>query len=285
MCRWIAYIGKPIYMDMLVTRPEHSLVAQSLDTKLRYKPDGSILAINGDGFGIGWYSRRSEPGLYKVSDPAWSNENIHAICNQTESGLFMAHIREATTGEVQRSNTHPFKYKNWLFQHNGRVNRFESIRRELEFDISPELYPEVKGNTDSEVLFFLALTYGLESQPKLALERTIHRIDRACRKKGIPVEFNASLAMSDGKTLYTARFAVGLDSNSQYYSTDANCMKAINREFAEMPPDGVVVVSEPLDYSEHKWMEMPEGSFATIREGKIRIEQLCLQPETSTPAR
>ncbi len=276
MCRWIAYIGKPIYMDMLVTRPEHSLVAQSLNTKMRYKPDGSILAINGDGFGIGWYGKKQEPGLYKVSDPAWSNENIHAICSQTESGLFMAHIREATTGEVQRSNTHPFKYKNWLFQHNGRVNGFDTIRRDLEFDIAPELYSFVKGNTDSEVFFFLALTYGLENNPKTAIEKTIARFARACKEKDIPVEITLSLAISDGESLYTARYAEGIEANSQYYSTHANCMREINSDFAKIPADGVVVVSEPLDYSYEHWEEMPKSSFASIRNGDIDIETLAI---------
>lgn len=276
MCRWIAYTGKPIYMDMLVTRPEHSLVAQSLDTKMRYKPDGSILAINGDGFGIGWYGKKQEPGLYKVSDPAWSNENIHAICAQTESGLFMAHIREVTTGEVQRSNTHPFKYENWLFQHNGRVNGFDAIRRELEFDISPELYPAVKGNTDSEVFFFLALTYGLQQNPKAAIEKTIARFERACEEKKLPVEITMSLAFSDGETLYTTRYAKGIESNSQYYSTHANCMKEINSDFAKIPSDGIVVVSEPLDYSYEYWEEMPTSSFSSITNGAINIEKLNL---------
>ncbi|MDB2414873.1 class II glutamine amidotransferase [Rickettsiales bacterium] len=276
MCRWIAYIGKSIYMDTLVTRPAHSLVAQSLNTKMRYKPDGSILAINGDGFGIGWYGKKDEPGLYKVSDPAWSNENIHEICSHTEASIFMAHIREATTGEVQRSNTHPFKYKNWLFQHNGRVNGFDTIRRDLEFEISSELYPQVKGNTDSEVFFFLALTYGLEKNPKSAIEKTIARIKEACKARNIPLEITLSIALSNGSKLYTARYAYGIESNSQYYSTHAECMKEINSDFAKMPPDGVVVVSEPLDYSLEHWEEMPESSFATIVNSNITIEKLSL---------
>lgn len=274
MCRWIAYMGKPIYMDTLVTRPEHSLVAQSLNTKMRYKPDGSILAINGDGFGLGWYDKKPEPGLYKVSDPAWSNENIHAICSQSQSHLFMAHIREATTGEVQRSNTHPFKHDNWLFQHNGRVNGFDKIRRELEFDISPELYPFVKGNTDSEVFFFLALTFGLRDNPKFAIEKTILRFERACSEKNIPAEITISLAFSDGETLYTARYAKGIESNSQYYSTHAECMQEINSDFSKIPANGVVIVSEPLDYSYERWEEMPKSSFAEIKGGNITISSL-----------
>lgn len=276
MCRWIAYLGKQIYMDTLVTRPAHSLVAQSLNTKMRYKPDGSILAINGDGFGIGWYGKKVEPGLYKVSDPAWNNENIHELCSHTEARIFMAHIREATIGEVQRSNTHPFKYKNWIFQHNGRVNGFDVIRRDLEFDIASDLYHLVKGNTDSEVFFFLTLTYGLEKNPKKAIEKTINRIKQACEAHNIPFEITLSIAISDGLALYTARYAYGIEYNSQYYSTHAECMKDISSDFAKMPSNGVVVVSEPLDYSLEHWEEMPKSSFATIKNGDIEIEKIRL---------
>jgi glutamine amidotransferase len=287
MCRWIAYIGEPIYMETLVTRPEHSLVRQSLNTKMRYKPDGSILSINGDGFGIGWYGKKSEPALYKVADPAWSNENLHAICAHTESGLFMAHIREATMGNVQRSNTHPFQYKNWIFQHNGHIGGFETINRELIFDIAPHLYPLVKGNTDSEAFFFLALTYGLEDNPKAAIEKTIGRVVQTAIQHGLPVDITLSIAFSDGQSLYTLRYSAGAEANSQFYSTHANCMKNINDGFSEIPTDSVVVVSEPLDFSYDDWEEMPKNSFSTIRNGKIQIEALDLQfktPKTRQPS-
>lgn len=111
MCRWIAYNGKPIAMDTLVSKPLHSLVAQSLDAKMHYHADGHNEPTNGDGFGIGWYMDKPEPGLFKVADPAWSNENISELCAQVKSRLFMAHIRAASSGAIQRSNAHPFKYK------------------------------------------------------------------------------------------------------------------------------------------------------------------------------
>ncbi|MFW0778055.1 MAG: class II glutamine amidotransferase [Rickettsiales bacterium] len=276
MCRWIAYTGKPIYMDTLVTRPAHSLVEQSLNTRMRFKPDGSILSTNGDGFGVGWYGEQEDAGLFKVSDPAWSNENIHEICSHTKSHIFMAHIREATTGEIQRSNTHPFKYKNWLFQHNGRLNGFAEMRRDLQFDISPELYPMIRGNTDSETMFFLMLTYGLDNNPKQAVEKMISRVRKACEDNNTPMEFALSIAFSDGDKLYTARYAYGMPENTQYYSTHADCMKDINDDCDQMPPNGVVVVSEPLDHSEEYWVEMPESSFATIKNGNIDVEELSV---------
>jgi glutamine amidotransferase len=279
MCRWIAYSGKPIYIDTLVTKPARSLIDQSLNSRMSFKADGTALPTNGDGFGMGWYNPdRAEPGIFKVPDPAWSNENINELCSHIRSPLFMAHIRAASTGAIQRTNAHPFKYGNWLFQHNGYIGHFEKIRRDLQFDISPELYPYLRGSTDSETFFLLALTYGLIQHPKQALERTIARVTQACDAQKIPVECVLSCALSDGVHLYTLRYATGEHCHSQYYSTHADCMKELNSGEAEtMPAHSVVVVSEPLDQSMEHWKEMPVNSFATIAHGKVTVEELTIK--------
>ena len=76
-----------------------------------------------------------------------------------------AHVRASTGTPVQRSNCHPFRHGNWLWMHNGAVFGFHQLKRELMFAVDPSLYPDVEGSTDSETLFFLALTFGLEDDP------------------------------------------------------------------------------------------------------------------------
>lgn len=280
MCRWIAYIGKPIYLDALITRPAHSLVMQSLGSTQSYRPDGSILSTNGDGFGIGWYLGKPEPGLFKTADPAWANENINELCSQIQARIFMAHIRAASVGSIQRTNAHPFKYQNWIFQHNGYLGSFDVLRRELQFAIAPEYYDHLKGTTDSETLFLLALTHGMQSDPKGAWEKIITFIKKMCSEKNIPFDLMMSAAMSDGKSLYTIRYSSTEKVHSQYYSTHADCMKSINEDSDTVPSQSVVVVSEPLDQSLEHWVEMPANSFATFKEGgllrgsKAQVEKL-----------
>ena len=275
MCRWIAYSGKPIFMDELVTSPAHSLVEQSFDTEMNYKPDGSLWSTNGDGFGVGWYNKKNEPGLFKDAMPAWNDENLHEICAQTEAHIFMAHIRASTNGSVQRSNSHPFKYKNWLFQHNGDVDHFPAIKRELQFDIAPDLFPEIKGTSDSEVCFYLALTYGLEDNPKVAFEKMIQRVEKSQRDAGLKVGVNLSCAASDGETLYSIRYASGDDAiKTQFYSTEMSCIKDLSDSCAILPDGGVILVSEPLDRLSDKWIEVPENSFTTTVNGGVVVENL-----------
>lgn len=276
MCRWIAYSGKPVFIDRLVIKPSSSLVEQSLNSKMSFKHDGSILTTNGDGFGVGWYHLKDEPGLFKGAEPAWNNENLNEICAQTKAHIFMAHIRAASTGSIQRTNSHPFKYKNWLFQHNGYVQHFELLRQELQFDIAPEYFLSLKGTTDSETFFLLALTFGLQDNPKEALERTIKRIKQAYIRQNLSPDMIFSCALSDGKALYTMRYATGAKSHSQFYSTHAECMKDIDEDFSSVPKDSVIVVSEPLDQSGEHWNEMPQNSFAVIQKGNVIIEKLGL---------
>lgn len=276
MCRWIAYTGKPIYLDTLVTRPAQSLLVQSLDSRMSFKPDGTMLPTNGDGFGMGWYGDRPEPGLFRVPDPAWSNENIHELCAHIRSGMFMAHIRAASTGAIQRTNAHPFRHGTWLFQHNGFIGRFDMLKRALQFGLTPELFNAVRGTTDSETFFYLAVQHGLETHPKRAIEAAISHVRRVAEGQGVEPELLLSCALSDGETLYTFRYSTGERAHSQYYSTHADCMKDLDEESDPMPRKSVVVVSEPLDASMQHWEEMPINSFATIRQGKVEIAPLVV---------
>lgn len=282
MCRWIAYIGESIFLDRLVTKPSHSLVEQSLNSELQYNEDGSLWTTNGDGFGVGWYGYKEEPGLFKDSMPAWSDQNLHELCSQTRSGLFLAHVRASTQGGVQRSNSHPFKYKNWLFQHNGDVTGFSKIRRALQNDVAEEFYPFIQGNTDSETAFFLALTYGLQQDPKAALERMIGRVLRAQDETGIRRDISFSASLSDGKTLYTIRFFTpGAVVRTQFYTDNMGLLgDSGTQQKADSygAPRGVVVVSEPLERRmSESWIPVPESSFVRISDGQVNIEPLVPQ--------
>ncbi len=277
MCRWIAYSGQPIFIEQLITLPSHSLVEQSLNTQMNFRADGSLMSTNGDGFGIGWYAEKFEPGMYKDARPAWSNQNLRELCKQIRSRIFFAHVRATTTGAVQRSNCHPFKYKNWLFQHNGDVSEFQKIRRDLQMDIAPELYAELKGTTDSETFFLLALTYGMQQNPKEALLKMVERVEKALKDNKVhDGRLNLSCAISDGQKVYTLRYAHNAQSKTQFYSSQSGWIEGVEKPvsgssyFAE---ENIVAVSEPLDSYDNKWNEIPDNSFATIYKSDVVIER------------
>lgn len=273
MCRWIAYSGEPIYLEQLVTKPVHSLVRQSMDAEMYYGMDGSLWSVNADGTGVGWYSDREEPGLFRDDTPAWNNENLHEICKHIKAGIMMAHVRASTTGTVQKTNCHPFKYKNWLFQHNGHIGAYETIKQELHSDIAPDLYPEIKGTTDSETFLYLALSKGLNDNPKEALQKTIRHVAETLEERGIDPDLNFSCALSDGKKLYTLRYSTKDTANSQFYSSKPECFTDFDSEATKIPKDSTLVVSEPLDRLSDKWEQIPENSFVTIENKDVKVER------------
>ena len=167
MCRWIAYFGNPIRPRTLLYDTPHGLVEQSRRDRLAGGHP------NADGFGLGWYDADGDqgPGVYRNVLPAWGDRNLRDLAAHIRSPLFLGHIRAATGTPVEQSNCHPFRHGNWLFQHNGFIDQHLEHRRELLLAVDPSFFPSIDGTTDSQLLFYLALTFGLEDDPIGALER------------------------------------------------------------------------------------------------------------------
>ena len=178
MCRWLAYSGSPILMKEVLYSGTNSLVDQSLHSRLGAEP------TNGDGFGVGWYGAPDTPGVFHSTEPAWNDSNLRELAGHISSPLFFTHIRAAIGSAVQQTNCHPFRHDRWLFMHNGYINEFATIKRDLILAVDPSLYPEIKGQADTEVLFYLALTFGLRGRPagrRRASDRARRRRRRAAR--------------------------------------------------------------------------------------------------------
>jgi predicted glutamine amidotransferase len=254
MCRWIAYLGPSIPMSLLLVEPQNSLLVQSLSSKEGAEP------TNGDGFGVGWYTDlRDEPGQYREIRPAWNDENLRDLSMHLRSGLFLAHIRAATGPSIQRSNCHPFRHGRWLFQHNGLIPEFGRIRRRLLMDVDEALFDGIRGTTDSEVMFHLALTFGLEADPPGALARMIGHVERRLDEAGIEPGIQFSAAVTDGETLYAVRYSSVNDSRTLYYSRDVEVLSEVYPEAEQAPPGSILVVSEPLSPMA-QWTRVPESS-------------------------
>ena len=106
MCRWLAYSGTPVLLEELLYKPAHSLIDQSLHSRL------GVETTNGDGFGVGWYGEGETPAVFKSVEPAWNDRNLHELARSVRSGLVFAHIRASTGTPVQQTNCHPFRHGN-----------------------------------------------------------------------------------------------------------------------------------------------------------------------------
>ncbi len=271
MCRWLAYYGDPIPIEALILRRQHSLIDQSLHSR-----EGAT-TTNGDGFGVGWYSELGGlPGLYKSIQPAWNDRNLRELAKHISSPLFFAHIRASTGTAVQETNAHPFRHDRWLFMHNGMVREFPRVRRDLLLAIDPALIPELEGSADSEVLFHLALTFGLEDDPLTALEYMVGFVEEVGHRHEVEYPIQMTIATSDGERIIAARYSSEGQSRSLYFSTEAHALKAQHpdiEELQELSDETRAIVSEPLGDVVGAWNKMPESSIGIAKPGQDELYQ------------
>jgi glutamine amidotransferase len=274
MCRWLAYTGNPIQLEAVLFRADHSLIDQSLHSRMGHT------TTNGDGFGVGWYGHPTDiPFRYRCIQPAWSDRNLREAARAIKAPLFVAHIRAATDTPAQETNCHPFRYGRWLFMHNGLIRHYPSVRRDLMLAIDPDLFPSIEGSTDSEVMFFLALTFGLEIAPVLALERMAGMIEETARRRGVEDPLNMTVCATDGEQIVAARYSSESQSRSLFHSTSIRHLRELYPEDSRMKAvgdDAYLVLSEPLIDLPGAWEEIPENT-AIVTKGP-NIEQFSFNP-------
>jgi predicted glutamine amidotransferase len=266
MCRWNAWFGQPIQIEELLYRTEHGLIDQSLHARM------GVETTNGDGFGVGWYADRdgSIPGRYRNFAPAWNDANLRDLAAHVESPLFLAHIRATTGTPVQQTNCHPFRHGRWLFVHNGAIAGFDLMRRDLLLGVDPSLFDSIAGSTDSETLFYLALTFGLADDPIGAVERAVGFVEAMGHAYGIEHPVQMTLGFTNGERLWAVRYSSEHRSRTLYVSADAASVKALhptNERFARFTDEDRVIVSEPLSDLPGVWNEVPESTVLVVQEG------------------
>lgn len=286
MCRWVAYHGSPVVIDKLLTKPNHSLVDQSINARYLTLPDYRMaeqfrnhdFPTNGDGFGVAWMGRNGTIGQFHEITPAWDSDNLHSLAEQIETGTMLAHVRAAPGGSIAQDNCHPFVHGGWMFQHNGGVGGFDKMKRDLTMDVDPELYPFIKGNSDTETCFYLALTYGLTKDPVGAMMKLNDRIEKARVDNGVTAPFTACMAASNGDVLVTMRVSSRAklgdspvpDSPSLYYAQGAANIRLADGSEETLPEDTQLVCSEPLDlhFSDHTWYPMEDRTISVFKTGQ-----------------
>lgn len=275
MCRWLAYSGSPVSLEDLLYKPRNSLVMQSRHSHL------GVETTNGDGFGVGWYGAHETPGVFRSTEPAWNDRNLRELCGQARAPRVFAHVRASTGTAVQQTNCHPFRHGRWLWMHNGSIAGFRELKRDLALEVSPDLYPDIEGSTDSEHLFFLALTWGLEDDPPAAVAKAVGVVERAARDRGVDFPVQMTIATTDGETTWAFRYSSEGRSRSLFHSTDVSTLREQypdNPLLRELSDDARLVVSEPLGDLRGAWREVPESSCLVVRAGKEELLSFAPDP-------
>jgi predicted glutamine amidotransferase len=268
MCRWLAYSGSPVLLEELIYKPKHSLIDQSLHSRLGAE------TTNGDGFGIGWYGPEDQPAVFHSIEPAWNDRNLRELARHVSSPVVFAHIRAATATPVQLTNCHPFRHGKWLWMHNGVIYDFHRVKRDLVLAVDPSLYPEIEGSTDSEVFFYLALTLGLEDDPPRAVQEAVGFIEETGRRHGVEHLIQMTVATTNGESTWAFRYSSQGRARSLFFSTELSTLKMLYPEdtrFHELDDESRLIVSEPLGSLVGAWNEVPESSWGVIQPGRDEL--------------
>jgi glutamine amidotransferase len=144
------------------------------------------------------------------------------------------------------------------------------LRRDLMLAVDPELFAEIHGSTDTEVVFNLALTHGLEQDPIAALEKTIGLIEAVADEHGVQSAVQGTFGVSNGESLWAVRYATLDRPRSLFTSADVTAIKHLypeNERFQSAAADDRMIVSEPFSDLPGVWHEVPESTAVTVGHG------------------
>jgi glutamine amidotransferase len=229
MCRYVAYIGEPADPSPLIFGGDHSLYRQSWAP--RELLSGSV---NADGYGVVWYDD-GEPRRIAEARPIWHDGELKRALSSVRSHCILGALRNATPGQpVDRAGLLPLVHDRWSFVLNGFIPDFHRCHmRALRAELPDDLYAELRGSSDAETIFLLAVKVVREGAAlSVALEETARIVAKRVGKE----EAQMNMLLSDGKTIGVLRSSTVLLTNSMYVATRQ-----------DVGPDGVVLASEAID--------------------------------------
>jgi len=281
MCRFLVYSGEPVVLHDLLYRPAHSIVYQSRGSREQEE------ALNPDGFGVGWYvpDIAPLPAVFRSLMPAWSSTNLQSFTRLTRSSHVFAHVRSASDGiEVSDANCHPFNAGPFLWMHNGTVRGYSELREWSRHYLSAGVYSQIRGTTDSEIVFGLFLDLwdqaGYPSVPEGLLDvfrKTLIFLGDILRDLEVKKGSTLNFALTDGKSAFISRHATpDAKPNSLYFARGIRFVTEGDRSRIVSAPDAssTLVASERLT-DDPAWEECPPGKILAIRPGgRVSVEDI-----------
>ncbi|ODV88408.1 hypothetical protein CANCADRAFT_4545 [Tortispora caseinolytica NRRL Y-17796] len=288
MCRFLIFKGtEDILLADLLTRPAHSIINQSYDSRLRID---MRRPINGDGFGVGYYTPTidAEPCIYTSITPAWNNINLSRLASKTMTKLAFAHIRASTSGALAETNCHPFSFHTLMFMHNGAIANFHKIQKRLAMYISDPYFTHIQGSTDSEWAFALVLEclhrLGVDPAdpqgnfPPKILKAALLDCIALISQWTTEVSEEPSLlnfALTDGSSIVASRYISSKtdEAASLHFSSGSKFLEyepgKYRMERHDRRQDVILISSEPLTFERNDWVTIPTNTLLLIHDQNI----------------
>lgn len=264
----------------LLTKPAHSIINQSFDSRLRLDMRNPI---NGDGFGVGYYTASNKPCIFRAITPAWNNVNLNNLSDCTEALLVFGHVRASTQGVLSETNCHPFSYGKVMFMHNGGILQFNHMKKKLVNHLEEQFFLYIQGSTDSECCFalFLDTLYKMGYDPGNFETKFTHSVLRKALVTTIELikEWQTqttdepslmNFAVTDGESVVVSRYITSKtdEAASLHFSTGLKFFEyepgLFKMERLNRSQDVIFVASEPLTFERGDWICVPTNTLITI---------------------
>jgi predicted glutamine amidotransferase len=164
------------------------------------------------------------------------------------------------------------------------IRDFAQVKRDLVLAVDPSLYPAIEGSADSEVMFFLALSFGLEHDAPTAVERMVGFVEAMADKQGIKEPLQMTIGTTDGERVWAFRYSSEGRSRSLFYSTKMHTLRQLypdNPILHQVAEETRLIVSEPLGDLAGAWNEVPESSYGIVHHGHDELRPFRPRPPAS----
>jgi glutamine amidotransferase len=135
-------------------RPDLAARVMAFETEaLRVRSKGVPL-----GWGLGFY-QGGEVLMRRRPLDERPDIDVAKLATDMRADIVIGHVRHATVGALRTENTHPFRYRQWLFAQTGTVSSFDKVRDRLVSSVPEFLRSGIRGDTDAEVAFYVFLSF------------------------------------------------------------------------------------------------------------------------------
>lgn len=258
MARLLGFIGN---------RPDHAMaVLRAHADVLRCQPP----AGSSVGWGMGFFQngevllRRRPSDDRPLVDPIESGIEM-----RTDAAIGL--VRVAPTGTLRTEDTQPFRYRSWLYAQSGAVHGFDRLGPSLNEAVAAFLRPNVRGDTDAELCFYLFLTFlhqagGLDA-PRIdpisvsaSLRASLSLVDHLSAAEGYPPA-DLDLVTSDGEHLFAVHRSGGMAYRTFDGGHDVARLLSGEAPLVARPPRidqaRYTVIASPVAPATRAWTTLP----------------------------
>lgn len=246
MCRHIAYLGPPVALGELLTRPPHALVRQSWEPHAAEVRNGQRGRLR-RGLVRG---RRPGPGRYRRQGPIWADESFDDLARVVRSTALLAAVRDATERDADgEAAAAPFAAGRLLFSHNGAVKGWPGSLAPLAATLPPADLLALAARCDSALIWALVRHRVADGDDvPQAVADTVREVAEAAPGSRL------NLLLTDGTTIVATAWG-----DTLWYLAE--------------PGHRTVVASEPYDDDPH-WREVPDRTLLVATRADVLLTPL-----------